>query len=68
LKQAAAELERLDRLKTQLLGMAAHDLRNPISSIIAVTEFLCNETATVLREEQLGLLSAIRSSRSSCCR
>jgi hypothetical protein len=62
LKRAAAELERLDRLKTQLLGMAAHDLRNPISSIIAVTEFLCNEAATVLKEEQLGLLSAIRSS------
>jgi PAS domain S-box-containing protein len=62
LKQAAAELERLDRLKTQLLGMAAHDLRNPISSIIAVTEFLCSEAATVLGEEQLGLLSAIRSS------
>lgn len=62
LKQAVAELERLDQLKTQLLGMAAHDLRNPISSIIAVTEFLCNEAATVLGEEQLGLLSAIRSS------
>lgn len=62
LKQAGAELERLDRLKTQLLGMAAHDLRNPISSIIAVTEFLCNEGATVVRGEQLGLLSAIRSS------
>jgi len=32
LKQASAELEHLDRLKTQLLGMAAHDLRNPICS------------------------------------
>jgi PAS domain S-box-containing protein len=62
LKQASAELERLDRLKTQLLGMAAHDLRNPICSILAVAEFLCNEEATVVREEQLGLLSAIRSS------
>jgi PAS domain S-box-containing protein len=61
-KQASAELERLDRLKTQLLGMAAHDLRNPVCSILAVAEFLCNEEATVVREEQLGLLSAIRSS------
>ena len=43
LKQTVAELERLNRLKTQLLGMAAHALRNPIGSIIAVTEFLCNE-------------------------
>jgi len=62
LKQASAELERLDRLKTQLLGMAAHDLRNPICSILAVAEFLCNEEAKIVREEQLGLLSAIRSS------
>jgi PAS domain S-box-containing protein len=62
LKQALAELERLDRLKTQLLAMAAHDLRNPIGGILAITELLCNEAATVPREEQLELLSSIRSS------
>jgi signal transduction histidine kinase len=38
------------------------ELRNPISSIIVLAEFLSGETATVLTEGQLGFLSDIRSS------
>jgi len=63
-KQAAVELERLNQLKTEFLGMAAHDLRNPIGGILALSELLYHELATVLTEEQLGFLSNIdRSSK-----
>ena len=62
LKQAAVELERLNRLKTEFLGMAAHDMRAPIGRILSLARFLSDEVATVLTEEQLGFLSDIRSS------
>ena len=62
LKQAAVKLECLNQLKNEFLGMAAHDLRNPIGTSLFLAELLCEEAATVLTEEQLGYLSAIRSS------
>lgn len=62
LKEAAMELERLNHVKTEFLAMAAHDLRNPIASILAVAEFLHDEVATVGTEEQLGYVSEIRDS------
>ena len=62
IKEAAVELERLNQLKTDFLGMAAHDLRNPIGSILFVAEVLHDEVASVLTEEQRGYLSDIRSS------
>ena len=55
-KQAAVKLERLK------LGMAAHDLRNPIGGILALSELLYHEVATLLTEEQLGFLSDIERS------
>jgi PAS domain S-box-containing protein len=62
LKQVAVELERLNRLKTEFLGMAAHDMRTPIGRILSLTRFLIDEVATVLTEEQLRFLYDIRSS------
>jgi two-component system, sensor histidine kinase len=62
LKQAAVELERLNELKNEFLGMAAHDLRNPIGEILILAEVLGDEVATVLNEEQLRYLSGIRKS------
>ena len=62
LKQAVVNLEDLNKVKNELLGIAAHDLRNPIGTNLFLAELLCNEVATVLTEEQLGYLSGIRSS------
>lgn len=56
------ELERVNRLKNQFLGIASHELRNPIGSILSVVELLCDEVATVVTEEQLGYLFNIQSS------
>jgi len=49
------------RLKNQFLGIAVHDLRNPIASLIVNAAFLREEVATAITEEQLGFLSAILS-------
>ncbi len=40
LNRKNAELERLNDLKNRFLGMAAHDLRNPLSNINAISDFL----------------------------
>jgi signal transduction histidine kinase len=56
------ELERLNQLKTQFLGMAAHDLRNPIGHILTFSGFLREEAAAVLTEEQMEFVSTIESS------
>lgn len=39
-----AELERLNQQKNQFLGMAAHDLRNPLGIVMMYSEFLSLET------------------------
>jgi signal transduction histidine kinase len=57
-----AELEKLNQLKNQFLGMAAHDLRNPLNIILSYSEFLLDEAAGRLSQEHLQFLDAIRSS------
>ncbi len=43
LQKANAELKKLDQLKNQFLGMAAHDLRNPLSVIHSIATLLETE-------------------------
>ena len=57
-----AELEKLNRLKNQFLGYAAHDLRKPIGVIMSYSEFLLAETSTVLSEEHRRFLETISAS------
>lgn len=54
------ELVRLSAEKNRLLGMAAHDLRNPLGVISAYAEFLEVEAADVLDPEQREFVVAIR--------
>ena len=56
------ELARLNDEKNQFLGIAAHDLRNPLGVILAYSHFLLDEAAPVLNEEQMGFLKRIKSS------
>jgi len=53
------QLEELNQLKNQFLGMAAHDLRKPVGAILSYTEFLLDEAATVLDREHVGFLKTI---------
>ncbi len=56
------QLERLNALKNQFLGMAAHDLRTPLSAILSYTEFLLDEAADILNSEHVEFLSIIQKS------
>jgi len=61
-----AELEHLNQQKNHFLGMAAHDLRNPLGVIMAFSEFLCedidperNEFARIIHESSQFMLRLI---------
>ncbi len=58
------ELERLNALKNQFLGMAAHDLRNPLGAIQSFSKLLMDERAGKLSGKQEKYIHIIhRSSR-----
>ena len=56
-----AELGRLNKLKDQFLGMAAHDLRNPIAGISGLAEIMLEEKAG-LSPEYVKFIETIRGS------
>lgn len=57
-----AQLAHLNTIKNQFLGMAAHDLRKPISVILNYAEFLIDETGEQLDEEHSSFLTRIENS------
>ena len=57
-----AQLAHLNATKNQFLGMAAHDLRKPISVILNYVEFLLDETDEQCDEEHVGFLARIENS------
>lgn len=62
LSKKNAMLEQLNREKNQVLGIAAHDLRGPLSIILTYSDFLLAEAAPALDEEHVEFISRIRSS------
>ncbi|MGB0388639.1 MAG: sensor histidine kinase [Ardenticatenaceae bacterium] len=56
-----AQLRQLNKQKNQFLGMAAHDLRNPLSGIMGFSEFLLQEP-DLSSEEQQEFLQIIHQS------
>lgn len=56
-----AELGRLNDLKNQFLGMAAHDLRNPLGSILSYSQFVLSSANGRLNEEEQEFLRLISS-------
>lgn len=54
------QLKRLNEVKNSLLGMAAHDLRNPIGSISLLAEFLLEPDADLNSAESRSFLEDIR--------
>jgi len=57
-----AELVHLNDLKNKFLGMAAHDLRNPIGIIYSYSDFLRDEAKDVLSSEHKEFLDIINTS------
>ncbi len=62
LQKKNAELLKLNDLKNQFLGMAAHDLRSPIGAIQTLSSFLLDELGHELSEEHLNFLEIIQNS------
>ncbi|MEO0107645.1 MAG: PAS domain S-box protein, partial [candidate division WOR-3 bacterium] len=62
LMQKNAELQRLNEQKNQFLGMAAHDLRNPLAVILNYSEFLLSDQTHALTPEQTRFIQAIKRS------
>ena len=57
-EQARTRAEEADRVKTEMLGIAAHDLRNPLSSIIGFAELIRTEVQRwhqLIREQKISL-------------
>ncbi len=55
------ELERLNTEKNEFLGIAAHDLKNPLSSIVLMTEMLQMQHKTLASEQVQEKLGRIES-------
>ena len=55
-----AELQNLNEQKNRFVGMAAHDLRNPLGIVLAYSEFLETEAADVLNAEQREFVTTIK--------
>lgn len=62
LQKKNAELVKLNDLKNQFLGIAAHDLRNPLGAIHTLSEFLLDEAGERLSQEHLQFIEVIHSS------
>ncbi len=60
LVEAHDRLRELDRQKDRFMGMAAHDLRNPLGYIITMTEMLTDENFAHLHEKQDQYLETMR--------
>jgi hypothetical protein len=60
LEQKNIELARLNEQKNYFLGMAAHDLRNPMGAIFNSSELLIDEDLGTLNDEQKDMISAIK--------
>ncbi|MFW6365600.1 MAG: sensor histidine kinase [Spirochaetota bacterium] len=51
LTKSNVELETLNKTKNRLLGMAAHDLRNPLSTIMSLAEMVLDDTSHLTAEQ-----------------
>lgn len=64
LQKKNIQLDQLNQLKNQFLGMAAHDLRNPIGSIMMFSEFILEEQCDAISDELKQIIEIIKSSSS----
>ncbi|GAB6089531.1 sensor histidine kinase [Spirochaeta dissipatitropha] len=62
LQKKTAELQRTNQQKNRFLGMAAHDLRNPIASICSLSSFLIQGSGNQLQKNERDLLFLIQES------
>jgi signal transduction histidine kinase len=64
-KMLVEQLKEANAAKNRFLGMAAHDLRNPLASIRGIAEFLREGAVGALSPEQLELIETIHGASQS---
>ncbi len=64
-KLLVEQLSKANAAKNRFLGMAAHDLRNPLASIRGLAEFLSEGAVGPLTPDQLDLINTIHSASQS---
>ena len=62
LQKKNIQLDQLNKMKNQFLGMAAHDLRNPISTILMFSEFVLEENSDCVSPECRQIMEIIKNS------
>ena len=62
IERSNEQLKQLNEQKNMLLGMAAHDLRNPLYLIEGYSDFLLKENNANLSDDQRTIISAVHSS------
>lgn len=62
LRDTNKQLEALNAQKNQFLGMAAHDLRNPLGHIALVTDMLMEDLADRVSAQEMEMLSITKNS------
>jgi len=58
-ERANQELERIDRMKSNFLGMISHEFRTPLTSIISGTDFLLSSPSFALGSDARRVLDMI---------
>lgn len=59
LASAVQRLEKLDKQKNEFLGIAAHDLKNPLTGIIGLSDLMRKLAATISEEQRASYLERI---------
>jgi signal transduction histidine kinase len=68
LQKKNVQLDQLNKLKDQFLGMAAHDLRNPISSIMMFSELILESDNYDISDGLRKIIEEIKNSSESMLR